>query len=288
MAKKTLVVGLLLILVAIYVSAEGNASDKSGWQAQPKLAEEMSKRQSDIIYLEEKVPAYTLPDPLLLSDGSKVTDAQTWQSKRRPEILELFCANVYGRAPIGRPQDMTFEVFDLNREALGGLATRKQVTVNFTGSKDGPSMDILIYLPNGAKTQIPTFLILNFGGNHTIHPDPAIKLSKGWMRGGGKGVVDNLATEETRGRDYSSYPMEKILGRGYGLATIYYGDIDPDFDDGFKNGVHAAFDKPTDGNRPADAWGSISVWAWGLSRAMDYLETDKNIDNKRAVGRRKR
>jgi hypothetical protein len=283
MAKKTLVVGLLLILVAIYVSAEGNASDKSGWQAQPKLAEEMSKRQSDIIYLEEKVPAYTLPDPLLLSDGSKVTDAQTWQSKRRPEILELFCANVYGRAPIGRPQDMTFEVFDLNREALGGLATRKQVTVNFTGSKDGPSMDILIYLPNGAKTQIPTFLILNFGGNHTIHPDPAIKLSKGWMRGGGKGVVDNLATEETRGRDYSSYPMEKILGRGYGLATIYYGDIDPDFDDGFKNGVHAAFDKPTDGNRPADAWGSISVWAWGLSRAMDYLETDKNIDNKRVV-----
>jgi len=101
------------------------------------------------------------------------------------------------------------------------------------------------------------------------------------MRPGGPGVVNNRATEESRGRGSSSYPLEKILQRGYGLATIYYGDIDPDFHDDFKNGVHVAFDKLVDGKRAADAWGAIGAWAWGLSRAMDYFQKDSDIDHKR-------
>jgi hypothetical protein len=220
---------------------------------------------------------------LVLSDGTKVTNAGTWRTKRRPEILELFRKYVYGRAPKLEPKNMSFKVFDLERNALAGLATRKQVTVNFTGKKDGPKMDILIYLPKAVKTPVPTFVVLNFGGNHTIHPDPAIKLSKNWMRPGSRGVVKNRAKEESRGRSRSGFPVEKILKRGYGLATIYYGDIDPDFHDGFKNGVHPAFDKLIHGERPADAWGSIGAWAWGLSRAMDYFETDSDIDNKRVA-----
>lgn len=261
-----------------FLSGE-QANNEEGWKALPALVKELSESRSDIIYDEEKVPQYTLPDPLVMLDGSKVTEAETWQAKRRPEILELFRSQVYGKAP-GRPDNMTFKVFDLDRAAIGGKATRKQVTVLFTGKEDGPSMDILIYLPNGsAKRPVPTFILLNFSGNHAIHPDPAIRLSKSWMRGG-KGVVNNRATEESRGGDKSSYPVEEILARGYGLATIYYGDIDPDFHDGFKNGVHAAFDPPVEGKRPQDAWGSIGAWAWGLSRAMDYFETDDDIDRK--------
>jgi len=144
-------------------------------------------------------------------------------------------------------------------------------------------MDILIYLPNAAKKPVPTFVIFNFGGNHTIASDPAIKLSTSWMRPGRTGVVKNRATEESRGRDYLSYPVEKILERGYALATIYYGDLDPDFHDGFKNGVHSAFDELLGGQRAPDAWGAIGAWAWGLSRAMDYFETDGDIDRKHVV-----
>ena len=232
-------------------------------------------------YDEAKVPKYTLPDPLVMAGGQKVTDAKTWQTKRRPEILELFRAHVYGRAP-GRPKKMTFKVFDCDRKALGGKATRKQVSVQFTGAEEGASMDILVYLPNAAKKPAPAFVGLNFGGNHTIHPDPAIKLSTSWMRRG-TGVVKSRATEESRGRSRSRWAVEKILARGYALATIYYGDIDPDYHDGFKNGVHGAFDKLAGGKRPADAWGAIGAWAWGLSRAMDYFETDDDIDHKRVA-----
>ncbi len=284
-SRKSLVTYFIVLAIVSFITcnfAFGNAASKS-WKASPDLIKELTSRRSETNYSEQKVPKYTLPNPLVLSDGTKVTDAQTWGTKRRPEILELFRKYVYGRAPIARPENMTFEVFDLERKALGGLATRKQVTVNFTGTKDGPKMDILIYLPNAAKKPVPTFVLLNFGGNHTIHSDPAIKLSETWMRSGSKGVVKNRATEESRGRSSSRFPLEKILKRGYGLATIYYGDIDPDFHDGFKNGVHPVFDKLIDGERASDAWGSIGAWAWGLSRAMDYFESDDDIDNRRVA-----
>ncbi|OHB80518.1 MAG: acetylxylan esterase [Planctomycetes bacterium RBG_16_55_9] len=247
------------------------------------MVQRLSKQRSETNYDEQKVPAYTLPDPLVMSDGKKVGDALLWKSRRRQEILGLFLTYVYGRSPIGRPAGMVFDVFDNDRKALGGLAIRKQVAVYFTGDKDGPRMDILIYLPNNTEKPVPTFVLLNFGGNHTIHSDPSIKLSTSWMRPG-PGIENNRAAEASRGTGSSSYPVEQILKRGYGLATIYYGDIDPDFHDGFKNGVHVLIDKLSDRGRAPDAWGSIGAWAWGLSRAMDYFESDADIDqNKVAV-----
>ena len=234
------------------------------------------------IYDESKVPKYTLPDPLVAQDGQKVADAKTWQTKRRPEILELFRTHVYGKAP-GRPEGMTFEVFEQDDKALGGKAIRKQVTVSFTGKAGEPAMDILLYLPPAAKGPAPIFVGLNFQGNHSIHADPKIRLSGSWMRGKGKGVVDGRATEASRGAAASRWPVETILARGYGLATIYYGDIDPDFHDGFKNGVHPLFHKPGQTAPAADEWGSIAAWAWGLARAMDYFETDSDIDAKRVA-----
>lgn len=249
-----------------------------GWKASAELATKLSKNRSETNYYERNVPKYNLPDPLVMPDGTRVTDARKWRTERRPEVLELFRACVYGRSPVGRPGNMTFEIFDLERKALDGSATRKQVRVNFTGEKSGPHMDLLIYLPNSGGKPVPMFVLLNFGGNHTINSDPAIKLSTSWMRPGRGVSADNRATEQSRGASSSSYPVASILKRGYGLATIYYGDIDPDFHDDFKNGVHATFDRLVNVERAPDAWGSIGAWAWGLSRAMDYFETDSDID----------
>jgi hypothetical protein len=281
---KQLLVSLVIISVVSFLTGDAcfGGIDGDGWKASPELVAKLSQRRSETNYDEQKVPEYTLPDSLLMSDGTKVANAQAWKTKRRPAVLKLFRTHVYGRSPIDRPQDMAFKVFDVEQQALGGLATRKQVAVNFTGRQDGPGMDILMYLPNDKDKPIPTFVILNFGGNHTICSDPAIKLSKSWMRRG-PGIVNNRATEESRGKASSRFPLETILKRGYGLATIYYGDIDPDFDDGFRNGVQPAFDKLREGKRAPDAWGSIGAWAWGLSRAMDYFKTDSDIDHNRVI-----
>lgn len=235
----------------------------------------------EINYDESKVPHYTLPDPLVLADGQPVRDAETWRSQRRPEILGLFEKYVYGKAP-GRPAGMKFEVYDVDRQALDGKATRKQVRILFAGRADGPRMDLLIYLPNQAPRPVPLFLGLNFRGNHSIYPDPQITIPTSWMRPG-DGVVDHRATAEGRGASQSRWAVEMILGRGYGLATIYYGDIDPDFDDGFQNGVHPLFYKSGQTRPGPDEWGSIAAWAWGLSRALDYLETDSDVDARRVA-----
>ena len=230
-------------------------------------------------YDESKVPKYTLPDPLLLADGQRVTDARTWREKRRPEILALFEEHVYGKAP-GRPDRMTFEVRSAAKDALGGKATRKEVTVLFAGDPEGPKMDVLLYLPNAAKKPVPLFVGLNFAGNHAIQADPGITLSTSWMRDRKEyGIENHQASDKSRGVSSSRWPVEMILDRGYGLATIYYGDIDPDFDDGFQNGVHPLFYKPGQTKPAPDEWGSIGAWAWGLSRAMDYFETDRQIDH---------
>ncbi|HOP77006.1 MAG TPA: acetylxylan esterase [Thermogutta sp.] len=233
-------------------------------------------------YDESKVPAYTLPDPLVCEDGTVVRDAATWMQKRRPELLQLFQTHVYGRSP-GRPADLSFVLKSRDDNALGGKAVRKEVRIHFSAKKDeGPGMDLLIYLPKEAPRPVPVFLGLNFRGNHAVHPDPAISIPTSWMRPG-EGVVNNRATEAGRGTAASRWPIEMVLEHGYGVATAYYGDIDPDFDDGFQNGVHPLFYKEGQTRPAPDEWGSIGAWAWGLSRAMDYFETDDDIDEKRVA-----
>ena len=244
-----------------------------------------AQQPTGINYDEDKIPPYTLPDALTLASGQKVSDAKTWIVKRRPEILELFQTHVYGRSP-GRPAKMLFEVTAMDKKALGGKATRKEVAVYFTGDKQGPKMDILIYLPHDATKPVPAYLGLNFGGNHAVNSDPGIALPEQWVREKDGRIVKQRATEDSRGKESSRWAVDKILARGFALATIFYGDIEPDFVGGHVHGVRAVFrrDGTELGQAPpdfaADDWGAIAAWAWGLSRALDYLETDKDIDAK--------
>ncbi len=232
-------------------------------------------------YDEAQVPSYTLPDPLVSADGTRVTNKRAWEKKRRPELLRLFEEQVYGRSP-GKPRGMKSEVTSFAADALGGMATRKEITVWLTGQKAGPSLNILLYLPNGVKGRVPAFLGLNFGGNHTISRDPGIRLSDRWVANGrNNSVADNRAAEDRRGSAASRWPVEKILTRGYALATVYCGDLEPDFPEGWKLGIRAALSPDgTNASFQPDEWGCISAWAWGLSRAMDYLEKDSVVDAK--------
>ncbi len=232
-----------------------------------------SKRSYD----ESKVGAYTLPDPL-----KGVPNADAWRKHRRDELLQLFADNVYGRRP-NPGSHQPFEDVAVDDNAIGGKARRKLVKARFGKAPDDPSMDLLLYLPKNRKAQVPVFLGVNFRGNHTITLDPAIPLTPKWVYNNGKAAVNNRSTESSRGTQANQWPVEQILARGYGLATFYAGDLFPDHDGGYDASVLPLFYKKGQSRREPNEWGAIGAWAWGLSRAMDYLETDSDVDRHRVA-----
>lgn len=226
-------------------------------------------------YDEAKVGSYTLPEPLVLASGQPVRDARTWTGKRRPEIVRLFEENEYGRSP-GRPAGMNFDVFDKGTPAFDGKAIRKQVTVYFSADKNGPKMDLLIYLPAGVSKPVPLFLEISFTANSSVVDDPGVKPGEVWGR-------DKKKISAANGRAFGKLNAIPFLEQGIAVATVYYGDIDPDFAGGIPYGVRKLYLKPGQTEPAPDEWGSISAWAWGLSRAVDYFETDKGVDAKKVA-----
>jgi hypothetical protein len=234
-------------------------------------------------YDESKVLAYVLPDPLVSNSGKSVTTAEEWVGSRRAEVLRLFEEHVFGELPAITAQLRTRVRSDIP-DAVGGLARRREITIFFSAADSGPQMDLLLYTPAAATGPVPCFLGLNFNGNQAIESDPRLHITQSWVRNDReRGIDNNRATEATRGTESSRWAVEKIIRGGFGLATIYYGDIDPDFDDGFRNGVHALLPEDQQGVRTPTSGGSISAWAWGLSRALDVLEKDPTIDGRRVA-----
>ena len=198
----------------------------------------------------------SLPDPLKTLSGAAVQSAGDWQTIRRPEVLELFRSNVYGRAPIGRPADLRFETRETSPDAMDGAATRKQIDILFSGPGGGGKIRLLLFVPRSAPGPAPAFLLICNRGPENIDP-----------------------TRRTRS---PFWPAERIVARGYAAAVFLNADADPDRPDGFKDGVHGIFDPPGV-PRPPDAWGTIAAWAWAASRAMDCLQADADIDAKRVA-----
>ncbi|MDZ4850660.1 MAG: acetylxylan esterase [Pirellulaceae bacterium] len=237
---------------------------------------------------EAAVLPYVLPDPLRMQNGNRVDSAERWRTERRSELLNLFAEHVYGYTP-KTPTDLKvqFEVGNVDADALGGQAIRKEVTMTFQRGDRKLAVGILIYSPKSDKPS-PVFLGLNFNGNHAVHSDPNITLNTHWMRANSKtGVVDHRSTESSRGVEASRWQVEKLIENNFALATIYYGDIDPDYGendkgtkDSWQNGLHPLFYSEGQVKPGPTEWGSIGAWSWGLSRALDYLETDPAIDAK--------
>jgi hypothetical protein len=226
-------------------------------------------------YDEAKVGNYKLPDPLILASGKPVRDARTWTEKRRPEIVKLFEDNEYGRPP-GRPADMTFDVFEKDAAAFDAKGIRRQVTIYFSKDKSGPKMDLLEYVPAAAKKPVPLLLNISFSANPTTVRDPGVKVGEVWEH-------DHKKVSANQHPGLYAVNVARLLDAGFGFATFYYGDVDPDFLGGVPMGVRALYLKPGQAEPAPNEWGAIGAWAWAISRAIDYLETDKAVDAKRVA-----
>lgn len=219
-------------------------------------------------YDEAAIPAYTLPELLRSSSGQSINDVATWEQKRRPELLELFSKHVYGYVP-DEPFKLLHRLHEYDAEAINGKAVRKQIQLTVERDDLYHSFDLLIYQPKHSSGKIPVFLGLNFEGNHTVYNDENIAIPSGWLRDEGAG----------RGDQASRWEIEEVIGRGYAVATIYYGNIAPDDPKQFRNGVLSLFPE----HRGNDDWQAIGAWAWGLSRALDYIELDEDLDAERVI-----
>lgn len=226
-------------------------------------------------YDEDAIPPYTLPDLLTLENGQTVKDAKTWTKKRRPELLQAVADLQYGNTPPA-PKSIEYDLFEENGNAFNGKATRKQVRIYLTENSQEHPMDLLIYLPKNAPQATPIFFTISFTANNLTVDDPEVRIGEIWNREGEKVLADQPSR-------FRATNVEQFIDAGYGFATVYYGDIDPDFKEGFDYGIRKEFLKEGETKPQMNEWGTISAWSWGLSRAMDYFEKDKQIDEKRVA-----
>jgi hypothetical protein len=218
-------------------------------------------------YDETKVGAYTLPDPLVLLDGSRVADAATWFDRRRPEIAGLYEDHIYGRVPDTAPR-ANFETIETDAAALEGTAIRRLVRMRLGDAADGPSVELHLYLPSKAGRPVPVLLHMVFFNN------PAIP---------GREEADDSPEAQRRRRFNEAGPIADILARDFGYATFRYTDAQPDNRTTFDHGVIALSRRDAQAGLAPDEWGTITAWAWTASRMLDHLETDPAVDAKRVA-----
>ncbi len=210
-------------------------------------------------------------------DGRPVTSSDQWYKERKPELQRLFEHYMYGEIPSA--PSLAGDAFTVTRQDVGfmdGKATLKEVSIRL-GSAGVPELHLLLIVPNDRAGQVPVFLGLNFLGNHTVVADPKVALPTVWVPRNPPGSVNNRATDASRGAQVDVWAVDDVIQRGYALATIYCGDIAPDHP-GRDDGVFPFFLKPGESRPGPNDWGAIAAWAWGLSRGVDYLRTNPDID----------
>ena len=241
--------GVLVILSFLMVlHFQVGAQQKEGWQASRETIDKLSKGQTDFNYEESKVPVYTLPDLLTSSNGNKIQDQKDWIKIRRPELLELFTSQVFGRVPQTLYQKK-INVVKVDPKAMNGLATLKLIDIDISSNTKTLTIHMGLFTPNKAIQPVPAFLLIC------------------------NRVPDNI--DFTREKKSEFWPAEEVITRGYAIAAFYNADVDPDVDDQFQDGIHGLLDK----GRTAESWGTIAAWAWGASRCIDYLVMDKAVSS---------
>ena len=224
------------------------AQENTGWKASRETIDKLSKGQTTFNYEESKVPVYTLPELLASNNGRKIKDQSDWMKIRRPELLELFTSQVFGRVP-ETPYQKKIKVVKVDPKAMNGLATLKLIDIDIFSNSKSITIHLGLFTPNRANKPVPAFLLI------CNRPPSNIDF--------------------TREKKSEFWPAEEVIARGYAVAAFYNADVDPDVDDQFKDGIQGMLDS----ERTAESWGTIAAWAWGASRCMDYLVTDKAISS---------
>lgn len=230
--------------------------------------------QTEVNYDEANVPSFELPDPLIVHETNKrIKTTEDWESNQRNIWLKVIEDEMFGHFP-GEALSVTF-IVNSSQPVFENTAIRKEVTINVKNSGEEKDISLLLYIPKSAET-VPVFLGLNFYGNHTIINDPKVRIHRSWVQNNDAfEITNNRASEKNRGVRSHRWPVTYLLEQGFGIATMYYGEIDPDFDDNFENGIHELLDEQTDKTKLS----SLSAWAWGLSQAMTYLQQDPDVSS---------
>jgi hypothetical protein len=245
-------VNRFLATVAVFGAVITVAAQHAGWQANPELVQQLSAKQPNINYDERRVGKVDLPDALAAPAG-RVRNPAGW-GPRRTEILNLFREHVYGRSP-GKPDRLQFETIERNDKAMDGTATLERVAVLSTRQDRSHRFELTVFLPNARPGRVPVFLLLN--NRPATNTDPSRREKSGF------------------------WPAEQVIARGYGIAALQVGELAPDNNEKFRDGVIRLFEGSSEGPRPADAWAGLAAWAWGAGRALDYFEIDTRVDSGR-------
>lgn len=217
-------------------------------------------------YTEALVGSYSLPEILVDRQGKPVTSAAAWFDHRRAEIVSLFEEYQFGKSPAA-PAHIRYEVHENGAPAFDDLGKRTQLTLFFAEAADEPKMDVVFYVPAGAEGPVPLLLYIGFTPNSLVTGDPGVKKGYYWNREHEKVPVGDR-------KRFDKLEVPAFLARGFGVATVYYGDIEPDFQGGARHGIRNLF--PATGK--PDEWGSFAAWSYGLSRILDYFEEEPAVD----------
>ena len=224
---------------------------------------EPKEYDGDVIYDESKIPHYDLPRLLVTAEGKRVTTPEEWRNVRRPQILSLFGNLVYGCVPEPEsPIKTVFKVRKTDPKFMGGKATRKDVQIRISNDKGAVEMLVLVFVPNKASKPVPAFMKHSFNNTKSrdfdAHPTRGGRLRNGW-------------------------PLGEFFDRGYGFVAVYQQDLVGHNEVEFLRGIHRLFYKKGQSFPQANEWGVLSAVAWGAMRAMDYLETDSDVDHNRVA-----
>ncbi|UEG51655.1 acetylxylan esterase [Mucilaginibacter daejeonensis] len=216
----------------------------------PTFAQKTDRFMGETVnYDEAAVPSYTLPNVLLKANGQLVKNKKDWEKERRPEIVNLFKANVYGQTPIDL-DSATYVLTNKVADAMGGKACLKEVAIHIWNKGKQVTVPLVLFVPNNMRKPAPVFLLINNRSKRNTDPTRAVK-STFW-------------------------PAELLIEKGYAIAAFQVGDAAPDKKDAYQHGVlDQLFPELL---TQEDGMKAIGAWAWTASRVMDYFETDKDVD----------